>query len=851
MNKFNYKSGFSLGGILFLLFILAGVTISILVLGQKTSLFNFASTSRLNGETTIKIDTTNIIGRVDPYPLGVNDVLTRVVSGIYPSPKLVYWQSPAGQDQLKKLGITTQRLDGQYDWQRPVDRYSGIPTAKWVDPNNPSLPCDRFVRNDCVPSADSDVGSWCINYISKPLNRLLGEAASFGGPIVYIADVYKDYHLKDQYYTDCTPRTSTTAAKLEVRDKATKKLLDSFAPEASFNSLILQLKNKGYLDIAESTPESLVSFLKESRRLGHNIKYVEMGNEPWNHWTILGEYNNTDLLQNPEPYVVKATKLYQAVKQYDPSIQMGLPVHQVANWNNELLTKVPFDFIAIHHYTRFTPDSTVISDTDAVDLSYFDVGIRSIANDQTGEYPKDYRERLLKLNPSKANVPILMTEFQTMVLNPNKNGQVLGRRDTLFAGFAQGSFYLHNLWPTVIDNKSYPGVKHAFLGQWGYEYILPATQKDEPVLFPSVYFLQALAKIRGTNIVQTQIENGPTNSQLPSRPALESKAVVSPDGKNVQVILFNHDPQKDYPVTIDLNGFKPNYQATLTTIGNGSNVNFNTANTAASPKAIYPSTSNVKLQLLGTTIRNFVVPAHTFAILNVTGETIPRPVPLLKATFNGYFSENTYVPQSFELVKGKLLRTDSSETVAGGLINLQNKNGGLTFVPSEALNSSENLINKNLVLEAVTHTPTGKDMAFKTLFGAFGSVYYRYKYNSNNLMEFGITGQTPPYHITNLDTAVLTNYPSHVALVYSYINDKNSTLALYVNGCKTSDTIVNNNTAAGTAGDGIGFGKDVHPKASDRGWQGRLDAIAVSTFNGDFYPDAGFQILPKTIQQCN
>lgn len=850
MNRLNSKSGFLSGGVFIVILVLASIAATLFVLGQKTSFFNFASTSGFRGEIKIKVDATNVIGRVDPYPLGVNDVLTRVVSGIYPNPKQTYWQSTVGQDSLKKLGITTLRLDGQYDWQKPADRYSGIPPATWVQPNDPSTSCDPFTSSDCVPSSESNVGSWCINYIEKPLNRYLKEAASFGGPIVYIASVYKDYHLKDSVYTDCSPKTSTSGPMLEVRDKASKKLLDTFAPEASFNTLVLKLRDKGYLDITEATPESLVTFLKEARRLGYPIKYVEMGNEPWNQWTILGEYTSDGLLRNPAPYIDKAQKVYQAVKQYDSSIQLGIPVHNVAIWNTELITKVPFDFVAIHHYTRFTPDSSEISEEQAVDLSYYDVGIRDIANDQITEYPQHYRELILKLNPAKVNVPMLLTEFQTLVLTPNKNGQTLGRRDTLFAGFAEASFYLDNLWPTTVNGKSYQGVKQAFLGQWGYEYILPATPKDEPVIFPSVHFLKTLLKIRGTNIVQTQVENGPANSKLSSRPAIESKAVMSKDGRTAQIVIFNHDPQKDYPITIEFNRFKPNTSATLTTIGHGGDIDFNTANTSSDPKGILPVTNNIALQILGTNIRNFVVPAHTFVLLSVTGETIPLPTPLLKITFNGSFSGNTYIPQSFELVKGKLYRTDDTEIVGGGLINLKSKNGGLTFLPSESLNNSANLINKNLVLEAVIHAPTGKDMSFKTLLGAFGSIYYRYKNNSSDSMEFGIIGQNPPYYIKNLEVPVVTNYPAHIALVYSYVDDKSSSLTLFINGCKISKTIVNSNTAAGKAADGVGFGKDVHPKATNRGWQGRLDAIAAATFTGEFQTSGGFQILPTAIQQC-
>ena len=71
----------------------------------------------------------------------------------------------------------------------------------------------------------------------------------------------------------------------------------------------------------------------------------------------------------------------------------------------------------------------------------------------------------------------------------------------------------------------------------------------------------------------------------------------------------------------------------------------------------------------------------------------------------------------------------------------------------------------------------------------------------------------------------------HVSLIYSYLSQQESRLSTYVDGCQVGQTLVNG-VPAEAAANAIGFGNEVHPGGTSRGFLGKLKALAVSSFTG-------------------
>lgn len=623
----SYTRGFGLSALL-LVFGIIGIGVALWALSTQTSFFNFAGRNK-GDQNTITINTQRVLGSIDANPLGFSFEWQTLSP--YPYDKWMYLKtSAAGIQDLKNLGIRSLRLWGVDDnWQQSYEHVTGIPPTDWVDPQNKAAKCDPLARTDCV--AVRNFSPWCGKTVTVPTKQWLSTAASFGGPIVYVANVGKVYHLKPQYYTDCT--NGVTTVRQTGNPSFTGVPLNPMDPN--------YLKAlRPYLDMRDATPDDLIGFLRHARNQGFSIKWVEIDNEPWNG----GSYREAISLANSKAYVEKLKRWYTAIKAFDPSIQVGATAVQVLEpgttnidqkwvegWNRPLFRDGAnyFDFIVLHHYTFYQKDIGTITPEQQVNLSYYRPNVESedlIDDVDEGDYPKVYREQLLRFAPQKVNVPILMTEFNALVATGNiQKTPFIQTRGSLYAAFAQGSFYLDHLWPKRVNGVIYPGVKQAFLGgmEGVHAMFLPpkdvagGNPTDKPLFFPSWYMLQTLQSISNDDVIKTSQSNKIRNSALPSRNALEVRAVMNKNKNKVQVLIFNHDPNKDLPVNLAFVGFTPNTQGTLTTLGEGSNITFASYNTAQNPNLIVPSRRTVSLNVVGNTVRDFNIPAHTFVLLQV------------------------------------------------------------------------------------------------------------------------------------------------------------------------------------------------------------------------------------------
>lgn len=204
----------------------------------------------------------------------------------------------------------------------------------------------------------------------------------------------------------------------------------------------------------------------------------------------------------------------------------------------------------------------------------------------------------------------------------------------------------------------------------------------------------------------------------------------------------------------------------------------------------------------------------------------------LNVQFEGSFSNHDYMPAADEVVKGTLTRSDGSESIEDGLVKLGGDTAGLAFLPEAALDDGTYL-NKSVMVEA-TVKRTGTNVKFNTLFDLLGQTFFRYQANSDTMTEFGM--YNPDTGEVKADAAGIADWRfQHIALVYQYESDEEATLSVYIDGCPVGETVVNSASAAAVSA--VGFGQAVHPAAGDRGFQGELEAIALSTFDGQFNTD--------------
>lgn len=637
--------------------LLAVLTLSITA-GFLYYLFIYQPRSRASGaaaKMTVLVNADNIIGTVDKDPLGnYNDSdVWNLLHRPYPTNEWSYLWTVDGQTALRELGVTNWIFTDSLrsDWEHPTIPWTDSPPSLFVQKSDPTKSCPSSSQPDCMYIY---LDRWAFPYpLTTTLNDWFTMAKSYGGKLAIKANTDYIKHMKADYYT-----VGNNGGNVQVKSFSRPDFSGpTINGQMDFNEIESILSP--YVDKRPATPEDTVNFLKWAKSQGFTISYVELSPEPWNSpyhpFTPASANVSEKYALILDWFIPKAKKWYAAIKQYDPSIEVGSSALQLKDAREDLSDReldnpelnpwnLPFfkaigkhtDFIIQHRYIGFngvnnSADPKLSSPVTVRQESNFSYSLPQKDHKDNkymfqwsgGDDAKIYRKQLLRYLPDKVNIPI---HLAFNVWGPNLNDGAPNPGSRLFTGFSNAAFYLDQLWPQRIEGKYYPGVQTAYIGSleglssW---YAYPQNVNDpasQPVFYPVWHIFHALKKIADKDIIKVNPINQVKNSVLPDRNALEVKAVVSHNKDTLALIIMNHDPSADIPIRVLLSNFKPKKKADVSYVGDGSNISFSSYNSYSRPDLIHEKNQQLDLDITGKTVKGLVVPAHTFMIVELKAE---------------------------------------------------------------------------------------------------------------------------------------------------------------------------------------------------------------------------------------
>jgi hypothetical protein len=223
---------------------------------------------------------------------------------------------------------------------------------------------------------------------------------------------------------------------------------------------------------------------------------------------------------------------------------------------------------------------------------------------------------------------------------------------------------------------------------------------------------------------------------------------------------------------------------------------------------------------------SFVSPAHA--------ATVTKQVFV---DFSGSLTGTTYTLGPGEVDNSASFRANGGATVSGGIADIPGNTNDASgfFFNSTALG---NLRTQNWITEAVMSldVPVANQPNVTQPFNHFldvqGDLFYRFDGNPK-VTRFGYwDGATEP---TMVSANPLARAYSHVALVWE---SGMRTLSAYINGASQGSVSAANPFEVPSPNVGYGFFSRFLNRAID----GKLNAVAFSTFTGTFNPGADFQL---------
>lgn len=217
----------------------------------------------------------------------------------------------------------------------------------------------------------------------------------------------------------------------------------------------------------------------------------------------------------------------------------------------------------------------------------------------------------------------------------------------------------------------------------------------------------------------------------------------------------------------------------------------------------------------------------------------------LDASFGGAFStEFVYTNPTGEIKDGDLMRRTGHETIEQGRLVLNGARDGIIFNPRVSLKEA-NTIGRPVIIETrfrLEATPKRHN----TILSVGGNLYVRYA--SENTIEYGFDVNRLDQWTTIKQTADAPSLNEEHSLAVVYLpTEEGAEMRAFLNGTELPSVVsTTGGVAWGATEAEIGFGNDVHPEASDRGFQGSLSAAVVTTFDGTFDPS-----LLKTMDLSN
>lgn len=313
------------------------------------------------------------------------------------------------------------------------------------------------------------------------------------------------------------------------------------------------------VNVASGTVDEAVAWLRKvnvegltSTRTGQRlprVRYWELGNEPY-----LKMDGESELWISPADYAQRVRQFAQALRQADPSIQMGLALSQdtrhgipitaypnVRYMDVVLAGALPdVNFVSLHNaYVPFGVDRAY-----SPDLLYWGgmAGARTVQADLAA-----VRVRLDALAPSK-QWPLAITEYNAL-FTLNK-----GDSDT-FINSPTGALVLADLLRVLSSSKDVLMAQHWSLsGNW----VFGALRKDaslRPGGLVLALYNEALQGQRLPASVQAPTVDVPrvgASEAVKALPMLE--AVATRQGQTLRVVLIHKDPANPARLSLNLEG---------------------------------------------------------------------------------------------------------------------------------------------------------------------------------------------------------------------------------------------------------------------------------------------------------
>ena len=323
---------------------------------------------------------------------------------------------------------------------------------------------------------------------------------------------------------------------------------------------------------AGGDPQEAADWVRYANMTKHyGVRYWEIGNEVYgdgaygSHWEL-----DLHKAKGPAAYAQNALTFIHAMKQADPTIQVGVvltapgrwPDGLHPDWNRTVLSTAckAINFVDVHWYPQDPGQES-------------DAGLLS-STGQLASMVSTLRARINAYCGSHASqVSIMFTETNSVSFNPGKQTtspvNALFLADTYMSLLENGVtnidwWDVHNS-VTTGQNESPSLYGDQAYGDYG---ILSsgesaAGQSEPPVEtpFPAYYGLQMLTKLGGSGDQMLQTTS--------SQPLLAVHAVKQQDGR-LAILLINKDPSTNYNVSFSLPGYLSVSTASLYSYGKSS-----------------------------------------------------------------------------------------------------------------------------------------------------------------------------------------------------------------------------------------------------------------------------------------
>ncbi|HLW01364.1 MAG TPA: cellulose-binding protein [Ktedonobacterales bacterium] len=324
---------------------------------------------------------------------------------------------------------------------------------------------------------------------------------------------------------------------------------------------------------AGGDPQEAADWVKYANITKHyGVRYWEIGNEIYGNGTY-GSRWEVDLHKQTGPvaYAQNALAFIHAMKDADPSIQVGVvltapgrwPDGLKPDWNRNVLSIAcqAINFVDVHWYPQDPKQES-------------DAGLLN-STSQIASMVSTLRARIKQYCGSHASqVGIMVTETNSVSFNPGK--QTTSPVNALFLadnymnwlenGVANVDWWdIHNSITTGQNNSP------ALYGdtQYGDYGVLSSGQSSsgisEPSLdtpFPSYYGMQMLTRLGHSGDQMLSASS--------SQPLLSVHAVKQQDGR-LAILLINKDPSTNYNVSFALPGYHSASTATIYSYGKSGN----------------------------------------------------------------------------------------------------------------------------------------------------------------------------------------------------------------------------------------------------------------------------------------